>query len=145
MLGNCPLIKLMVGGGGWWGYKVKLFRRMGEHCYAHYYLTIIVGRSKSWKWTKCGGSGIWASFDFVLLCVVFCCWRGLGGFASVGSRNALHVVGVTPVLHVVRSCTTVRAVFHYLVLLWGIMLVYSCNGYYLVLLWFLVCVLMIPR
>ena len=33
----------------------------------------------------------------------------LGGFASVGSRNALHVVGVTPVLHVVRSCTTVMA------------------------------------
>ena len=43
------------------------------------------------------------------LLVIFVCWRGLGGFASVGSRNALHVVGVTPVLHVVRSCTTVMA------------------------------------
>ena len=43
---------------------------------------------------------------FVVFCFMHCfiCWRGLGGFASVGSRNALHVVGVTPVLHVVRSC-----------------------------------------
>ena len=28
-----------------------------------------------------------------LFSVRWFCWRGLGGFASVGSRNALHVVG----------------------------------------------------
>ena len=56
-----------------------------------------------------------------LLVLLFSC--GLGGFASVGSRNALHVVGVTPVLHVVRSCTTVMAMC-----IVGVIINSSCCG-----------------
>jgi hypothetical protein len=48
-------------------------------------------------------------FSLIFFSEVFVVWRGLYPTASVGSRNALHVVGVTPVLHVVRSCTTVMA------------------------------------
>ena len=49
---------------------------------------------------------------FYLCLFTFCIFCHLRFYptASVGSRNALHVVGVTPVLHVVRSCTTVMAV-----------------------------------
>ena len=50
------------------------------------------------------GDGNFGFFVVFHLMHCFICSCGLGGFASVGSRNALHVVGVTPVLHVVRSC-----------------------------------------
>ena len=104
----------------------------------------------SWGGTKRGGwknviyGNILVSYFVNKFCVVFVHLR-FYPTASVGSRNALHVVGVTPVLHVVRSCTTVRAVFHYLVVWVGIIVVDSCNGYYVVLLWFLLCVFVIPR
>ena len=56
---------------------------------------------------------IWGELELLLVYFLhflfLCDFCDLGGFASVGSRNALHVVGVTPVLHVVRSCTTVMA------------------------------------
>ena len=58
---------------------------------------------------KIMGNGIMGFCEFSSLLDVVIGWRGLYPTASVGSRNALHVVGVTPVLHVVRSCTTVMA------------------------------------
>ena len=67
--------------------------------------------------------------------------RGLGGFASVGSRNALHVVGVTPVLHVVRSCTTVMAMG----IVNSILLGNTDYGYYVVLWYSFKYVFIIPR
>jgi hypothetical protein len=56
-----------------------------------------------------GGMGILCGCSFIILEREVLVLRGLYPTASVGSRNALHVVGVTPVLHVVRSCTTVMA------------------------------------
>ena len=67
------------------------------------------------KWVYYGGYKKWGFFREILgnYRIVFSLPKSIRFWffqmnhehrARVGSRNALHVVGVTPVLHVVRSC-----------------------------------------
>ena len=57
----------------------------------------VMGGYKSWKWVRMGGGNYWS----LLCCHIYNCAfvenLRLYPTASVGSRNALHVVGAGPI------------------------------------------------